>query len=118
MPTNLKKSNQIAFSEACDNKFKLKTEIGTHIQNIGVFTETEVDLGKSLVLIGVHSSGHGAKGTPKILDNKKYGGSNKAFDEALLNSEKNNFRKIFKPKYLTVSSLQEKMVKILISIKT
>ena len=37
-------NNQIAFTEACENNFKLKTEIEHTPSKIGVFTETEVDL--------------------------------------------------------------------------
>jgi len=96
-------NNQIAYTEACDNKYKTKTEIEHTPQNIGIYTEENINL-EELVKYIDWSPFFWAwelKGTyPKIFENKKYGDqAKKLFDDAkdILNTiiEK----KLFKPKY-------------------
>ena len=96
-------SNQIAFSEACENRFKLKTEIEHTPKKIGVFTEKNIDLGKLAQYIDWSPFfwAWELKGTyPKIFENKKYGEqATKLFDDAKILLKRIIDQKLFKPKY-------------------
>jgi 5-methyltetrahydrofolate--homocysteine methyltransferase len=96
-------NNQIAFSEACENKYKLKTEIENTPNQIGVFTEKDINLEELSQYIDWSPFfwAWELKGTyPKILEHKKYGvQATTLFEDAkiILNTIiKNN---IFKPSY-------------------
>jgi len=96
-------TNQLAFTEACENRYKLKTEIEHTPSEVGVFTETNVDL-ENLARYIDWSPFFWAwelKGTyPKILENKKYGEqATKLFEDAKLILNQIIEQKIFQPKY-------------------
>ena len=96
-------NNQIAFIEACENSFKLKTEIEHTPSKVGVFTETEVNLEDLAKYIDWSPFfwAWGLKGTyPKILENKKYGEqATKLFEDAQEILKEVINKKLFKPKY-------------------
>ena len=95
--------NQIAFVEAIENRYKLKTEIEHRPKNIGIFTEEIHDLNELAKFIDWSPFfwAWELKGTyPKILTHPKYGEqATKLFEDAKDILDKIIKENIFKPKY-------------------